>query len=87
MYRSFREPVLVGDYTLPLDKCRVVQEGADLTLIAWGNMLHYAIAAAAEVAAATRASIEIIDMCSLAPLDVAPVLASGKKDWPLLDCA
>lgn len=79
MYRSFREPVLVGDYTLPLDKCRVVQEGADLTLIAWGNMLHYAIAAAAEVAAATRASIEIIDMCSLAPLDVAPVLASVKK--------
>ncbi|MCK9990516.1 MAG: pyruvate dehydrogenase E1 component beta subunit [Rugosibacter sp.] len=75
MYRAFREPVPLGDYTLPLDKCRLVQEGSDLTVVAWGNMLHHAVAAAAEV----DASIEIIDMCSLAPLDVGPVLASVKK--------
>ncbi len=75
MYRAFRELVPLGDYTLPLDKCRLVQEGSDLTVVAWGNMLHHAVAAAAEV----NASIEIIDMCSLAPLDVGPVLASVKK--------
>jgi pyruvate/2-oxoglutarate/acetoin dehydrogenase E1 component len=75
MYRAFREQVPLGDYTLPLDKCRLVQEGSDLTVIAWGNMLHHAVAAAAEV----NAGIEIIDMCSLAPLDVEPVLASVKK--------
>ncbi|MFZ3036198.1 MAG: alpha-ketoacid dehydrogenase subunit beta [Rugosibacter sp.] len=77
MYRAFREPVPLGDYTLPLDKCRLVQEGSDLTVVAWGNMLHHAVAAAA--AAEVDASIEIIDMCSLAPLDVGPVLASVKK--------
>ncbi len=79
MYRAFREPVPLSDYILPLDKCRLVQEGNDLTLIAWGNMLHHSVEAAAEVAARTKASIEIIDMCSLAPLDVEPVLASVRK--------
>lgn len=75
LYRAFREPVPLGDYTLPLDKCRLVQQGTDLTLIAWGNMLHYAT----EAAAAMDASIEIIDLRSLAPLDVEPVLNSVKK--------
>lgn len=79
MYRAFREPVPLGDYTLPLDKCRLVQEGSDLTVVTWGNMVHHSVEAAAEVTARSQASIEIIDMCSLAPLDVEPVLASVRK--------
>lgn len=75
LYRAFREPVPAEDYLLPLDKCRTVQEGSDLTILAWGNMLHVARAAAAQM----DASIEIIDLVSLAPIDVEPILASVRK--------
>lgn len=75
MYRAFREPVPLDDYTLPLDRCRLVQEGDDITVIAWGQMVHHAVAAAG----ATDASVEIIDLRSLAPIDVEPLLDSVKK--------
>jgi pyruvate/2-oxoglutarate/acetoin dehydrogenase E1 component len=75
LYRAFREPVPAEDYLLPLDKCRVVQEGADLTVLTWGNMVHVSTEAAKKV----DASIEIIDLVSLAPIDVEPVLASVRK--------
>ncbi|MDN5874824.1 MAG: alpha-ketoacid dehydrogenase subunit beta [Sinobacteraceae bacterium] len=75
LYRAFREPVPTDDYLLPLDRCRVVQEGSDLTVLAWGNMVHVASKAADRL----DASIEIIDLVSLAPLDVDPILASVRK--------
>lgn len=75
LYRAFRERVPLDDYLLPLDKCRTVQEGQDLTVLAWGNMVHVATTAAAQM----DASIEIIDLVSLAPLDIEPVLASVRK--------
>lgn len=75
LYRAFREPVPVGDYVLPLDKCQIVQEGRDLTLISWGNMLHVA----REAAKTVDAGIEIIDLCVLAPLDVETILASVRR--------
>jgi pyruvate/2-oxoglutarate/acetoin dehydrogenase E1 component len=75
LYRSFREAVPLEEYVLPLDKCRRVQEGTDLTLLAWGNMLHVSL----EAAKMTDACIEIIDLCCLAPLDVEPILESVRK--------
>lgn len=75
LYRAFREAVPAGDYLLPLDRCRVVQEGTDLTVLAWGNMVHVATQAAQQC----DASIEIIDLVSLAPLDVEAILASVRK--------
>lgn len=75
LYRAFREPVALADYELPLDKCRVVQEGTDLTVLAWGAMVH----AAVEAAQSVEASIEIIDLRVLAPLDVETILASVRK--------
>lgn len=75
LYRAFREPVPVEDYVLPLDKCRLVQEGRDLTVLTWGNMVHVSVEAARQV----DASIEIIDLRTLAPLDVEPILASVRK--------
>ena len=75
LYRAFREPVSTEDYVLPLDKCRIVQEGGELTVLAWGAMVHVATEAAEQV----DASIEIIDLCSLAPIDIEPILASVRK--------
>jgi pyruvate/2-oxoglutarate/acetoin dehydrogenase E1 component len=75
LYRAFREPVPVDDYLLPLDKCRFVQEGSDLTVLTWGNMVHVSTEAASKI----DASIEIIDLVSLAPIDVEPILESVRK--------
>lgn len=75
LYRAFREPVPADDYLLPIDKCRKVRDGSDVTLLAWGHMVHVAAAAADKL----DASIEIIDLCSLAPLDVEPMLESVRK--------
>lgn len=75
LYRAFREPVPADDYVLPLDKCRIVQPGTDLTVLTWGNMVHVSTEAAAKV----DASIEIIDLVSLSPIDVEPILASVRK--------
>jgi pyruvate/2-oxoglutarate/acetoin dehydrogenase E1 component len=75
LYRLFREDVPAEDYILPLDKARFVQHGDDLTILCWGNMVHVSLAAAQE----TGASIEIIDLVSLAPIDVEPILASVRK--------
>jgi pyruvate/2-oxoglutarate/acetoin dehydrogenase E1 component len=75
LYRAFREPVPTDDYVLPLDKCRIVQSGDDLTVLAWGAMVHVATEAAQQV----QAGIEIIDLCSLAPIDIEPILASVRK--------
>ena len=75
LYRAFREPVPTGDYVLPLDKCRTVRPGDDLTVLAWGNMVHVAT----EAADGMDASIEIIDLVSLAPIDIEPILKSVRK--------
>lgn len=75
LYRAFREPVPLEDYVLPLDKCRIVREGRDLTLLTWGNMVHVSV----EAAGMADADVEIIDLCSLAPLDVEPILESVRK--------
>lgn len=75
LYRAFREPVPTAEYVLPLDKCRLVQTGKDLTLITWGNMVHYS----QQAVDALDYSVEIIDLRSIAPLDVQPLLDSVKK--------
>ena len=60
---------------LPLDTARVVAEGTDVTLLAYGPMVKVATDAAAAAAGDGR-SIEVVDLRSLSPLDVATVAAS-----------
>jgi 2-oxoisovalerate dehydrogenase E1 component beta subunit len=79
MYRAIKGAVPEGDHLVPLGEARVVQEGTDVSIIAYGLMVHEAEKAASEVAAETGASIELIDLRSLKPLDEAAVIASVKK--------
>ena len=62
----------------PLFTSRVVREGSDLTLLAYGPMVKTAMASA-EAAASEGRSIEVIDLRTLSPLDMEPVLASVRK--------
>ncbi len=61
-----------GNYTVPLGKARVVREGGDVTVLAYGTMVHVALAAASE----TGIDAEVIDLRSLLPLDLDAIVAS-----------
>ena len=62
----------------PLFTSRVVREGSDLTLMSYGPMVKTCLASA-EAAAQDGQSIEVIDLRTLSPLDMAPVYASVRK--------
>lgn len=78
LYRAFRAEVPEEDYVVPIGKARIAREGSDVTLIAWGAMVPAALGAA-EKMATRNISVEVIDLRTLAPLDVETVLESVKK--------
>jgi pyruvate/2-oxoglutarate/acetoin dehydrogenase E1 component len=65
---------------LPLGRARVAREGADVTVVTWGQTLRECLAAAD----AGPASLEVIDLRSLVPLDLETVLASVRRTGRLL---
>ncbi|MCG2635068.1 MAG: alpha-ketoacid dehydrogenase subunit beta [Gammaproteobacteria bacterium] len=74
-YRARREPVPTEEYLLSLDKAEIIKPGKDVTVIAWGGMVEQAQLALKNV----DADVELIDLRSLAPLDVETILTSVKK--------
>ena len=78
LYRLSRELVDDDGQGLALDRCIVVREGADVTLVSWGAMLRETLAAAAALAEEGRRA-EVIDVATLKPLDMATILASVEK--------
>lgn len=78
-YRAFREEVPDEPEELPIGKCQVVQPGSDLTLVSWGAMMRPSLKAAAEVAEKRGASIEVVDVLSIAPLDAATICDSVRR--------
>ena len=78
IYRSFREAVPGGDHEVPLGQAAVRREGADVTLIAWGSMLHHALEAAENLAGG-GVDVEVVDLRSISPLDRETVVESVKK--------
>lgn len=75
LYRLFREEVPDDYFTLPLDEARVVRPGQDVTVVAWGSLVHVALQAA-EALAGRGISAEVIDLRSLWPIDAATIAAS-----------
>ena len=63
---------------LTLDQARVVREGSDITLVSYSRMLTEALAAADELAG-RGVSVEVIDLRSLAPIDLPTILESVRK--------
>jgi 2-oxoisovalerate dehydrogenase E1 component beta subunit len=64
-----------GYYTVPLGKAAIVRPGAAVTVLAYGAMVHVAVAAANE----TGIDAEVIDLRTLIPLDIDIVVASVKR--------
>jgi len=78
LYRLFREEIADDGEALPLDVCFVPREGTDVTLVAWGAMVHEALAAA-ERLAPEGIDAEVIDVATLKPLDTPTILRSVEK--------
>ncbi|AEY01050.1 transketolase central region [Oceanimonas sp. GK1] len=83
LYRAAVAEVDEGYYQLPLDQAEVVQEGTDITLLAWGAQMDYLLKAAA-LADKEGISCEVIDLQSLLPWDEDTVVASVLKTGRLL---
>jgi pyruvate dehydrogenase E1 component beta subunit len=78
VYRASREEVTDDGAALPLDRCFVLREGRDVTLVSWGAMITETLAAA-ETLAAEGVEAEVIDVATLKPLDMATILASVER--------
>src|SRR5665213_4425605 len=64
-----------GYYTVPLGEARTMRQGSAVTVLAYGTMVHVALAAAEE----SGVDAEVIDLRTLWPVDIAAIVASVKK--------
>ncbi len=76
LYRSINEEVSEDYYTIPFGKARLVKEGNDLTIVTYGLGVHWALEALAEN---SDLEADLIDLRTLAPLDIEAIYTSVKK--------
>jgi pyruvate dehydrogenase E1 component beta subunit len=75
---QLRGEVPEGDYTVPIGQSKVQREGRDVTVVTYSKMLDTSLKAAEELAR-EGIEIEVVDLRTLRPLDMGPVLESVKK--------
>ena len=75
LYRRIKGEVPSGTYETPFT-ARIAREGSDLTVITYGAMVHTALEATEDL---DGASVEVLDLRSLVPLDEEAILASVRK--------
>jgi pyruvate/2-oxoglutarate/acetoin dehydrogenase E1 component len=75
VYRTERGEVPDGEHVVPLGQARLAREGSDVTLVAYGAMVRVCERAADEL----DASVEVLDLRTLKPLDEDALLASAAK--------
>lgn len=73
-----RGEVPEGDYTVPIGKSTVQRPGDDITIVTYSKMLDVSMKAAEQLAKA-GIEAEIVDLRTLRPLDMVPVIESFKK--------
>ena len=83
LYRLLKAEVPEDDYVVPLDKAKIVREGSDITVIAYGMMLVHA-QNAAEKLVKEGIEAEIVDVRSLYPLDKETLVKAAKKTGKVL---
>lgn len=67
LYRSFRQEVPEERYTIPIGKAATIREGTDVTVFAYGAMVSVAMEAAHQIK--SDASVEVVELRTIAPLD------------------
>src|SRR5947209_2368813 len=79
LYRSFRQETPEEHYAIPLGKAKIVQEGSDVSIFAYGAMVNVALEAAKVAQQEMGISIEIIDLRTIWPLDEETIIHSVEK--------
>jgi pyruvate/2-oxoglutarate/acetoin dehydrogenase E1 component len=80
LYRHVKGEVPEGDYAVPIGEARVVREGEEMSVIAYGSSVALALQAAEQL----DEDIEVLDLRTLQPLDEEAVLASARKTGKVL---
>ena len=83
IYRAAKGEVPEGDYIVPLASAAVTRPGKDVTVLAWGAMLHEAVAAA-DRAQESGVDCEVLDLRTLWPVDIEAIVTSVKKTGRLV---
>ncbi len=78
IYRAVKGEVPDGEFTVPIGKARIAREGTDVSIFAYGAMLHVAMEGA-ELATKNGRQVEVVDLRTLVPLDIDAVLDSVRK--------
>jgi len=78
-YRLIKGEVPDEPFTVPIGKADVKREGTDLTVVAYGLMLHLCLEAAQRLEQEAGVSAEVVDVRTIAPLDTETILASVRK--------
>ncbi len=78
IYRTVTGEVPEGDHRVPFGKARVVREGTDVSVFAYGAMIP-TVQQACQVLETTGIRAEVVDLRSLMPLDTEAVLRSVEK--------
>ena len=81
LYRSIRQEVPVNYYTLPLGKAAQLNSGTDISIITYGAGVHWALD---EIKKRPEVSIDLVDLRTLQPLDVAAIYDSVKRTGKVL---
>lgn len=78
LYRNAEDDVPVGDFELALEKAEVVQEGSDITIIGYGNLMR-TLQKVRKMAEKDNISVEVIDLQTIYPYDAETLIKSVKK--------
>lgn len=78
IYRLVKQEVMDDGKALPLDKCFILKEGSDITLVSWGAMMHETLIVARQLEQ-QGVSAEVIDVATIKPLDMETILNSVQK--------
>ncbi len=79
IYRAFREEVPDEPDPIEIGKARVVREGADVTLVAYGAMMRPTLEAAEDLADVHSIEAEVIDLLCVSPIDTETLVGSVSK--------
>ncbi|MFB6301378.1 MAG: alpha-ketoacid dehydrogenase subunit beta [Haloferacaceae archaeon] len=77
IYRSFREDVPEGSYTVPLGEAAVRREGSDVSVFVWGAMTRATLEAAENLS--PTIDVEVVDLRTVSPLDRDALVDSFRK--------
>jgi 2-oxoisovalerate dehydrogenase E1 component subunit beta len=83
LYRAVRQEVSDDGRALPLDRCFLLREGSDVTVVTWGAMTLETLKAVGELER-QGVSAEVIDLATLSPIDAETILASVAKTGRLV---